>query len=128
MAYYCSNCGSELKDGDKFCGNCGKVITSIQFDSDESVHNVQLKPHIDEYKKEISEDNGLAILGFVLSFFSALIGLIVSIIALKNADDKKNPRKGFAIAGICISVFKFLYYLYWLILLYFGFSGLLSLM
>jgi predicted amidophosphoribosyltransferase len=23
---YCSNCGSEVTEGDNFCGNCGKTL------------------------------------------------------------------------------------------------------
>jgi hypothetical protein len=47
--------------------------------------------------------NGLAIAGFVLSFFSTVIGLILSIIALVQVKKTGEKGKGLAIAGIIIS-------------------------
>lgn len=48
--------------------------------------------------------SGLAIAGFILSFFCGLVGLIVSILGYN--DTKNNPNvggQGLAIAGIIIS-------------------------
>ena len=85
---YCKNCGTEINDNAVICPHCG-VAT-------------------DNYAKStaVSEQkNTLALVGFILSFFVALAGLIVSIIAYKNA---KKPEfngdgKNFALAGIIIS-------------------------
>ncbi|MDQ6602301.1 MAG: DUF4190 domain-containing protein [Chloroflexota bacterium] len=51
-----------------------------------------------------AKTNGLAIAGFVLSFFISLVGLILSIIALVqiNGSNGRQKGKGFAIAGIII--------------------------
>ncbi len=47
----------------------------------------------------------LAIVGFVLSFFTTIPGLIVSIIALKKMNDAgETDGKGFAIAGMVIGI------------------------
>lgn len=52
--------------------------------------------------------NSFAIVGFVLSFFSAVLGLIFSIIGLAKYNDYKSG-KGLSIAGIIISGFKILF-------------------
>lgn len=54
--------------------------------------------------------NGLAIAGFVLSFFISLVGLILSIIALNqiNRSNGTQKGKGLAIAGIVISALSML--------------------
>ena len=53
-------------------------------------------------KKGVS---GLSIAGFVLSFFIAPVGLILSIVSIAKKDGK---AKGFSIAGIIISVLNIL--------------------
>lgn len=50
------------------------------------------------------QSNGLAVGGFICSFFFALIGLILSIMGLKKANQIGGKGKGLAIAGIVISV------------------------
>lgn len=47
--------------------------------------------------------NGVAVAGFILSFFIALAGLICSIIGLKQAKERGEKGRGLAIAGIIIS-------------------------
>lgn len=47
--------------------------------------------------------NGMAIAGFVCSFFIAIIGLILSIIGLTQVNKTKEKGKGLAIAGIIIA-------------------------
>jgi hypothetical protein len=82
---YCSHCGHELLDEAVVCPNCGCAAQN----------NVPYRG------KQLDI---LSILGFVLSFFFAVAGLVVSIIAynrVKFTDD--NTSKGFAKAGIIIS-------------------------
>lgn len=47
--------------------------------------------------------NGVAVAGFILSFFIALAGLICSIIGLKQTKERDEKGRGLAIAGIIIS-------------------------
>ncbi|HIW03937.1 MAG TPA: DUF4190 domain-containing protein [Firmicutes bacterium] len=47
--------------------------------------------------------NGLAIAGFVCSFFVALVGLILSIVGLNKSKELQGSGKGLAIAGIALS-------------------------
>ena len=46
--------------------------------------------------------NGLAIAGFVCSFFCGILGIIFGIIALSQINKTNGGGKGLAIAGICI--------------------------
>ncbi|MBQ1874601.1 MAG: DUF4190 domain-containing protein, partial [Paludibacteraceae bacterium] len=47
--------------------------------------------------------NGMAIAGFVCSFFIAILGLIFSIIGLNRSKQMGGKGRGLAIAGIIIS-------------------------
>lgn len=58
----------------------------------------------DPYGEPPHRGNGMAVAGFVLSFFGGLLGLIFSIIGLKRSKEPGRGRKGLAIAGIVISI------------------------
>jgi Domain of unknown function (DUF4190) len=47
--------------------------------------------------------NGMAIAGFVLSFFCSILGLIFSIVGLNQTKQRRQGGSGLAIAGIVIS-------------------------
>ena len=88
---YCKNCGHEVNDYAVICPNCG-VATDNYMQAAKS-------------NSAPAQKNTMALVGFILSFFMALPGLIISIIAYKNA---KKPEfngdgKSFALAGIIIS-------------------------
>lgn len=82
---YCKNCGKELDDNAYVCPNCG---VKVEEDA----------PVVEEHRT-----NGLAIAGFVLSFFIPLVGLILSIVGLVKVK-VYHSGKGLAIAGIVLSV------------------------
>lgn len=82
---FCKNCGKEVHDNAVICPNCG-------------VQLAQLKG-----SKSTQETNTMAIIGFVLSFFISIAGLICSIMAYRKCRDEGLGGKGFAIAGITIS-------------------------
>ena len=81
---FCKNCGKEIDNKAIACPNCG-VGTGLYAEPTEEKSNV------------------LAIVGFVLSFFIAIAGLICSIIGYKNAPQYSGKGKGLALAGIIIS-------------------------
>ena len=81
---FCKNCGSQLDDRAVICPHCGIPVK-------------------DEYYPQPKGDNTLAIVGFILSFFVPLAGLICSIVGLKKCKNENAPNKGLAIAGIIIS-------------------------
>lgn len=53
--------------------------------------------------------NTMAILGFIFSFFVSIVGLIFSIIALKQIKEKNEEGKGLATAGLVISIVKLVF-------------------
>lgn len=89
----CPRCGAPLGDNDRFCPKCGAPV-----------ENIPSKTYTDNTApKSSSETNTLCVVGFVLSFFIAIAGLVCSIIGLKQVQKSGESGKGFAIAGIVIS-------------------------
>lgn len=90
---FCTNCGKEINDNAVICPNCG-------------VPTANLKQQSAPAPAPVSETtNTLAIVGFVLSFFTGLVGLIVSILGYNKSKEPEmnGSGRGFAIAGIAIS-------------------------
>lgn len=83
---YCKNCGKEIDDKAVVCPYCG-VLANRENITDTS-----------------GGTNVLAIVGFILSFFIAIAGLICSIIGYKNAPQFGGKGKGLALAGIILSI------------------------
>ena len=83
---FCKNCGSSIDDNAAVCPHCGVVVNS------------------EKLAPASNQTNTLAIVGFILSFFIPLAGLICSIIGYKNAPQFAGKGKGLALAGIIISV------------------------
>lgn len=86
---YCSNCGNQIDDNAVVCIHCGCATPNAQ-----NNQPAAQKP---------TESNTLAIVGFVLSFFIAIAGLICSILGLKRVPEYNGNGRGLAIAGIVIS-------------------------
>ena len=59
-------------------------------------------------KENNNKKNTIAIVGFVLSFFTTFVGLILSIIGLSKSKEL-NDGKGFSIAGIIISSLRLVF-------------------
>jgi len=100
---FCPKCGKEIMDEAVICPHCG-CATRIG------------APHVEEQKTNI-----FALVGFILSFFFALAGLILSIIGYKKAPEYNNSGKGLALAGIIISsatmVLAIIYSIFYIILI-----------
>lgn len=82
---FCKNCGKEIDDKAVVCTYCG-VATNKEL----------LAPK--------NQTNVLAIVGFILSFFVAIAGLVCSILGKKKAEELNGNGKGLATAGIVISI------------------------
>ncbi|MDE6398649.1 MAG: hypothetical protein K2L51_04950 [Clostridiales bacterium] len=94
---FCKNCGSNVDEKAVVCPHCGVQVGEMQ------------------PSKTVDRSNTIAIVGFVLSFFIALAGLICSIIGYKKAVKEGCDHKGLALAGIIISIVSmalvFLFYI-----------------
>ena len=91
---FCSNCGKELHDEAVVCPFCG-VATGRELST--------------AITAEKTEKNGMAIAGFVCSFFVPLLGWIFGGIGLARAG--KRNGKGFSIAALAIASVMFFAYL-----------------
>ena len=86
---FCKNCGKELADSAFMCPNCG-TPTQVTSKENSNAKSVDM--------------NTFAIVGFIISFLSSSIGLVLSIFGLLHAKKYFGGKgKGFAIAGIVIS-------------------------
>lgn len=110
---FCKTCGKEVNDRAIICPNCGCALD-----------NTTIQESVSEKKKK--KLNVLSLVGFILSLVSLLLDLwgtvaiaglvcsVIGIVQIKNAEQK---GRGFAIAGICVSVGSLIYAVYTLIVL-----------
>lgn len=103
---YCTRCGNQMNDADKFCTNCGAVNPSAQQASVQTQSQPQQQSQNSAVAGKANDDNVIAIVGFIFSFFGGMIGLVCSIIGYNNAQ-KGAPHKNLALAGIIISIAEF---------------------
>ncbi len=90
---FCNNCGKEIDNNAAICPYCGVVANKNALNS----------------ATNINQSNTMATVGFVFSFFIAIVGLICSIIGLKRAPEFGGNGKGLAIAGIIISIISIIF-------------------
>lgn len=80
------NCGREVSDNAVWCPHCGVQLKEIR------------------NSNGTSDENAIAVVGFVFSFLIALVGLVCSIIGYRKSVNEGAPYKGLALAGIVISI------------------------
>ena len=118
----CKSCGARLYKNAKFCAHCGSKVEEIE---ESTAISAEEKPETEEIlptniteelpKTEVVEDrklSGKAITGFVLSLSGliiagipcGIIGIIFSSIALGDIKRKNFKGKGFAVAGLVVSI------------------------
>ena len=87
---FCRNCGKELNDNEtEVCPYCGQPIEN---------HTTQ-KLEQDRNEKA----NGMAIAGFVCSFFIPVFGWVFGGVGLWQAKKRNGKGKAFSIAAIVIA-------------------------
>ncbi len=81
---FCRHCGKEVDENAAFCLNCGGLLKVFE-------------------TEEPQESNGMAIAGFVCSFFMPILGWIFGGIGLSRANRRNGKGKGFSIAALAIA-------------------------
>lgn len=116
----CKNCGAQLADDDDYCYFCGKPVSEVE----ERPVNTNYENHNDRYTNNYQNNyntqprNGIALAGFIVAFFSPIVGLVLSIIGLNKSKTMNGLGRKHAIAGIIISIVNFIfsffiYYIYY---------------
>lgn len=81
---FCGRCGSEVGNGASYCPKCGAKLNEV-------------------YARCNQDENTIAVVGFIFSFFIALVGLVCSVIGYQNAS-RGAKYSGLSVAGIIISI------------------------
>lgn len=84
---YCKNCWHELCDEAVVCTNCGVAVANIV--------------------KSEEKKNGMAIAGFVCSFFIPLLGWIFGGVGLSKSYKLDGKGKGLSIGALVIATIMF---------------------
>lgn len=101
----CPKCGMNLADGAAFCSSCGLSLGAAGAPGMAPPPMYGMPPP--GYGAPIAtRTSGMAIAGFVLSFFCGLLGLIFSIIGHNECKSSNGAvtGDGLAVAGIVISI------------------------
>ncbi len=116
---FCRTCGAEIRDGSKFCSECGAAQQDVTSSPNANTRN-HIPPinQLNQVTVEKAPYNMMCIIGLILSLFSLLFnlfallgmaGIIVSVIGLMTCQQKNERGKVLAILGIVISLFSTLY-------------------
>lgn len=105
---YCSKCGNEVRDSDKFCPKCGAKISSYD-------DRFDYKSRYDyDYNGRASkdEDKGSSFLGMLLGFCLGIIGVIIGTYAIKEEKTRKGTYIGFSInMVVCFIGFSIIFFI-----------------
>lgn len=98
---FCTHCGKEVLDDALICPNCG---CSVQYDENpQGAAAPQFTAPQPQHTAPADTYSTMSILGLVLSFFTALVGLIVSVMAYNEAKNTGSLKsQSMAKAGIII--------------------------
>lgn len=102
---YCPNCGTKLNNAN-YCPNCGKKVEKDAYVTTQMNTMQPSQPYLQPQQQiQNSATNEFAIVGFILSFFFSILGLIFSCIGLSKSESMNGSGKALSIAGIFISCF-----------------------
>ncbi len=106
----CSTCGAVNQPNAAFCSQCATNLLVPPGMGAVPNPNMYSQYTPDPYAPQVTRTSGMAIAGFVLSFFCALLGLIFSIIGYNESKKSQGSvtGEGLAIAGIIISILNIL--------------------
>ena len=97
----CPTCGADNLPGSAFCSQCATNLqVPVGYGTPDPMHGMYGP----------ARNSGMAIAGFVLSFFCGLLGLIFSIIGYSECKKGQGQiaGEGLALAGIIISIVNML--------------------
>jgi hypothetical protein len=117
MGNFCGKCGNKIEKDTSFCVNCGNPVKE---DTKKEIKKETKNNTVEKDTDYVPQRNGWAIAGFILSFHVPILGIIFSIIGLRNSSRINGVGRGLTIAGIIVSSFVFvmrlvlyLYYIYY---------------
>ncbi|MBO5027763.1 MAG: zinc ribbon domain-containing protein [Clostridia bacterium] len=104
---FCTKCGKELENGAAFCSHCGSAVENAQTAQTDFFQDDFAQPQYEmQYQQaqpQQEESNGMAIAGFVCSFFSPLLGWIFGGIGLSRSAKINGKGKGLSVAAIAVA-------------------------
>ena len=106
---HCPKCGAQLSDEDDYCYFCGSPYKDLEIGAKDEEEIKFREEKDDNFYYQTEARNGFALAGFILSFFSPIVGFIFSVIGLNKSKDMKGLGRGQAIAGIIISIANFIF-------------------
>lgn len=127
---FCSNCGTQINDGAKFCGTCGAQIPQENVQVVEEQPNVQqpvmgqviyqAEPEVDPVRKEMADKvAGSAltwgILSLVFAYATGFLGIIFACVGFSKArqfkylnngvlEGKAKVGRGLSIGGLWLGI------------------------
>jgi zinc-ribbon domain len=108
----CPTCGAQNQQGAAFCSQCATnlLVPPGMGQAPPPMQGYGYGQDPSYYAPVPTRTSGMAIAGFVLSFFCALLGLIFSCIGYSECKKSNGSvtGEGLAIAGIVISILMFL--------------------
>lgn len=144
MNQYCPACGTKIEGDSKLCTTCGYSLeakTNSQVNNQNNNQpnntNYDINNNFTTYegvKASTANQNGMAIAGLVTSILSlvlccgsiSLISLILSIVGMNKAKELDGAGKGLALAGLIVSIFGMLMFLFLMLIWLIPFIGVFS--
>ena len=121
---FCSNCGTQNPDNARFCANCGAGLVMPDINTVPQAAPQPAPVIQPSVSIPLKKTNVMCVVGFIGSMASillmglpAIVFLILSIIGIVSANKKGENGRGFAIAGICISL---VFVVVWIVATIFG--------
>ena len=106
---FCSHCGKQIEDNSTFCPYCGATTGGENGGQPQgaipATYNNGQQYQAAEHAKG---GNGMAIAGFVCSFFIPLLGWIFGGIGLSKSKKLNGKGKGLSIAALIIATIMFI--------------------
>jgi len=108
----CKNCEKEVMEEAYYCPYCGAKLKEYELEVplEEEVQTVAPETTGQESTMQTEEKpaNDMALIGFVGSFVSPLLGFALGGVGLARSFKKKGAGRGFSIAALCVSAFTFI--------------------